>query len=225
MQEYTLVEIVSLFIDYYRYKQLQNIFQGRLGGPPIIPPEDQQEGQPPHLSPFYSSEIASMEDSGYWYHMENRESHLKMNVLATMVHCVQLFIFVYGNMMLLFHVHNCLDKASELVTIMLVLLLLGFFSYLKVIFLAILIILCIPYIIIVAMRMNTPDQEPASQVSLDHLPIRLYGELRTVFLEKEEEHETECTICKLDYEVEDKLVVLPCSDKHFFHEECIKRWL
>lgn len=34
-----------------------------------------------------------------------------------------------------------------------------------------------------------------------------------------------CTICSLDYEEHDKIIVLPCNLTHFFHEKCIGKWL
>ena len=32
-------------------------------------------------------------------------------------------------------------------------------------------------------------------------------------------------ICRLEYEEDDDIVILKCSEKHYFHEECIKKWL
>jgi len=34
-----------------------------------------------------------------------------------------------------------------------------------------------------------------------------------------------CCICMLQYEVEDKVKVLPCNKKHVFHNNCIDKWL
>jgi hypothetical protein len=38
----------------------------------------------------------------------------------------------------------------------------------------------------------------------------------------ENANETECSICKSDFEGNDHVMLLSC--KHFFHESCIKRW-
>jgi len=35
----------------------------------------------------------------------------------------------------------------------------------------------------------------------------------------------ECVICLVDYQVKDKIVTLKCNPGHYFHEECIKKWL
>lgn len=35
----------------------------------------------------------------------------------------------------------------------------------------------------------------------------------------------ECAICKTDFEGEDRITILPCEGRHFFHDECIDKWL
>lgn len=34
-----------------------------------------------------------------------------------------------------------------------------------------------------------------------------------------------CNICQDTYEDDDSIVMLPCSDLHHFHEDCIKKWV
>jgi hypothetical protein len=34
-----------------------------------------------------------------------------------------------------------------------------------------------------------------------------------------------CTVCMCEFEGYQIVTVLPCSDKHIFHTECIKEWL
>ncbi|CAG9314135.1 unnamed protein product [Blepharisma stoltei] len=34
-----------------------------------------------------------------------------------------------------------------------------------------------------------------------------------------------CSICAIDYEENDKIIILPCNIRHFFHEKCINKWL
>lgn len=58
-------------------------------------------------------------------------------------------------------------------------LIIGYFQYLKPIFIAIAICLCLPYIIFIAFRMNHMDLEPAEQVILDNLVVKSYGELKS----------------------------------------------
>ena len=39
------------------------------------------------------------------------------------------------------------------------------------------------------------------------------------------EHTGVCSICLLDIDLGDNIIVLNCSNKHFFHTDCIKKWL
>lgn len=36
---------------------------------------------------------------------------------------------------------------------------------------------------------------------------------------------TMCVICSENVEIGDKIIVLKCDDRHFFHTECISVWL
>ena len=38
-------------------------------------------------------------------------------------------------------------------------------------------------------------------------------------------HTGTCSICLIDIEVGDSIIILSCSDLHFFHYDCIKKWL
>ena len=34
-----------------------------------------------------------------------------------------------------------------------------------------------------------------------------------------------CPICMVDFAESDEITPLPCDEKHYFHNECIKLWL
>lgn len=34
-----------------------------------------------------------------------------------------------------------------------------------------------------------------------------------------------CSICMMNFDTSDRVIILPCSDKHMFHELCIRGWL
>ena len=38
-------------------------------------------------------------------------------------------------------------------------------------------------------------------------------------------HIDECSICLREISLGDAIIILGCSDKHFFHEQCIIKWL
>ncbi|CAI2374025.1 unnamed protein product [Moneuplotes crassus] len=56
---------------------------------------------------------------------------------------------------------------------------------------------------------------------------RIFNRLvRKIFQSPDDkEEETECTICLEAFVPGCKVVVLPCDDRHFFHEPCLSRWL
>ncbi|KAL4449089.1 hypothetical protein ABPG74_021081 [Tetrahymena malaccensis] len=37
--------------------------------------------------------------------------------------------------------------------------------------------------------------------------------------------DTECTICRMDYVIDEEITILPCNDLHHFHKDCIMSWL
>lgn len=37
--------------------------------------------------------------------------------------------------------------------------------------------------------------------------------------------EVECCICFLEYEVDDVVAKLDCSERHVFHKECLSQWI
>lgn len=41
----------------------------------------------------------------------------------------------------------------------------------------------------------------------------------------EEHNNTLCVICSENIEIGDKIIILKCDGRHFFHSECIKMWL
>ncbi|KAL4486693.1 hypothetical protein ABPG72_022168 [Tetrahymena utriculariae] len=37
--------------------------------------------------------------------------------------------------------------------------------------------------------------------------------------------DTECTICRMDYVIDEEITILPCNELHHFHKDCIMSWL
>ena len=63
----------------------------------------------------------------------------------------------------------------------------------------------------------------ATQTPID---TKILKSLKSVkYGKKNENHEDECLICMVSYEENDDIIYLPCHEKHFFHADCIKKWL
>ena len=68
--------------------------------------------------------------------------------------------------------------------------------------------------------MDEEGPQPTSPECIRTLPRHVYNEnltLSNTLINKD------CTVCKDDYKVGEKLIELPC--KHTFHEDCILPWL
>ena len=48
---------------------------------------------------------------------------------------------------------------------------------------------------------------------------------RTPFDPNKFTYENQCKICLMDYEPEDELTQLKCDERHYFHSDCIIRWI
>lgn len=48
---------------------------------------------------------------------------------------------------------------------------------------------------------------------------------RTPFDPNKFKFENECKICLMEYEAEDEITQLKCDERHYFHSDCIIRWI
>ncbi|KAI4367969.1 hypothetical protein MLD38_016590 [Melastoma candidum] len=60
---------------------------------------------------------------------------------------------------------------------------------------------------------------PAPTEAVESLPLKSYTKLNN----NQNEETTQCYICLLEYEDGDSMRILPCN--HFFHQNCVDRWL
>jgi Ring finger domain len=113
---------------------------------------------------------------------------------------------------------DCLDEAPAISIVTLVNLILGYLYLLAPALLLISICACLPVAIVFVMLISGISQHPASENMLTQLlPIE--------FDPQEHVGESNCTICAVEYVPKDKIIIMQCDPRHFFHEECIKKWL
>jgi len=77
--------------------------------------------------------------------------------------------------------------------------------------------LCLPLVLVAVLVFQRPNQIPASRAEITSLPVQRYS--------NDIPGNKECVICMSEYAINQKIIQLPCSPLHHFHEECIKDWL
>ena len=113
---------------------------------------------------------------------------------------------------------ECYDNAPALTALTFANIILGYLYLLGPTLLLISICACLPVAIIFVMFISGTSQIPASENMLNQL--------------KSEEYDADihkgdlaCTICAMEYIEKEKIIIMQCDTRHFFHEDCIKKWL
>jgi len=79
-------------------------------------------------------------------------------------------------------------------------------------------VILVPVYIIMLRRHRRPNWIPAPPAFIKDL-------VRTKFNTVANPAQEMCPICMLDFQESDEIVPLPCDEKHYFHQNCIKAWL
>ncbi|CAF4649211.1 unnamed protein product [Rotaria sp. Silwood1] len=64
---------------------------------------------------------------------------------------------------------------------------------------------------------TSSENPPSSPGTIDALPMVVFDQASDQF------NQTECTICQVDYQANEKVKKLPCG--HIFHDSCVAQWL
>ena len=113
---------------------------------------------------------------------------------------------------------DCYEEAPLMAVLCTVYLMAGYGYAVIPLVLLVSVCLCLPVLIVVIMFIANPSQSPAGGELLKSLKgVR--------FDEKTHKEQTACAICACDFEQEHLVIVLKCDSRHFFHEDCIKKWL
>ena len=78
------------------------------------------------------------------------------------------------------------------------------------------------------LRRNVAESEANSQMEVQFRRIyenSTFNEREFTEDEKRKESSKACAVCLCEFEVGEKVCVLPCDDGHIFHTACIKQWL
>lgn len=113
---------------------------------------------------------------------------------------------------------DCYDEAPAITALTFANLILGYLYLLGPALLIVSICACLPVAIIFVMFISGGSQLPASEDMLNQLKSENYDPAC-------HKGDPTCTICAVEYELEEKVVLMQCDSRHFFHEDCIKKWL
>ncbi len=62
-------------------------------------------------------------------------------------------------------------------------------------------------------------------MSDDQVPEVIAGLNRQYFDPEVFKFENQCKICLMEYEKDDEITKLKCDERHYFHTECIIKWI
>ena len=77
--------------------------------------------------------------------------------------------------------------------------------------------------------MNGPSVSQKIEPKMEEIKAvianRLKQQFTTAYYKPDFVDEFECDICCVDFVKYDAISILPCSDKHIFHDDCIDAWI
>jgi hypothetical protein len=76
----------------------------------------------------------------------------------------------------------------------------------------------LPFLILVIIFFLDPGQTPANEDLLKSLKEEKFNP-------EVHKEQSSCAICACDFEPTHSVIVLSCDPRHFFHQDCIKKWL
>ena len=126
---------------------------------------------------------------------------------------------IYGNILFFSKDNNCnkVEDSKMLYSMMLILLIFGYFQ--MAVYL--LIIILLPIIIYQQRHQNRGPNDISEQA----IPEVLKSLTKLKFNQDQFTKENQCSICFLEYNADDDVTQLICDPKHYFHSDCIEDWI
>ena len=151
---------------------------------------------------------------------------LMFDIFASLVY---FFWFIYGISLIMFKpdvFQVGISKNTYVIYFLTLLVLFGFFQFSRLIFFVIMFIFfypCFSYIIYTNYNSIYNRMVTNHRIAMDLTPM-IYKDF--IIKTKENiENVNMCIICTEEFKGNDEIVVLKCSTKHVFHENCIKQWI
>lgn len=114
------------------------------------------------------------------------------------------------------------DYTRRLVTFLLVLIIFSYFYFLYC--------CCVSSVVCCFCILFITDRDRHDDIGGGMRRVPMVQALKSVTMKKHSEIAAEnkmdsCVICFEDYKPNDKTAIANCSEKHYFHEKCLKDWL
>jgi len=120
------------------------------------------------------------------------------------------------------HCRDTNDYTRRLVTFLLVLIIISYFYFLYCI--------CVSSVIFCFCTLFVLDRDREDGLGGRMNRVPMVQALKSVTMKKHSEIAAEhkmdsCVICFEEYKPDDKTAIANCSEKHYFHAECLKNWM
>eukprot|EP01017_Pseudomicrothorax_dubius_P051192 TRINITY_DN9810_c0_g1_i2.p1 TRINITY_DN9810_c0_g1~~TRINITY_DN9810_c0_g1_i2.p1 ORF type:complete len:169 (+),score=18.17 TRINITY_DN9810_c0_g1_i2:64-570(+) len=129
-------------------------------------------------------------------------------------------IFLFGNVYYFDTSSDCREVTPDLARVVLIFLILGYLYIGFPIVFFLLVCFCLPILLGVWIWILRRRKNRETEFLLRRLRETTFEPPAN-----SENASDECTICLLPFNRGEKIVTLPCAGSHFFHTECIKKWV
>ena len=158
----------------------------------------------------------------YNFHLRlNREAEKFLIFLTYVRHLNQflyLILFLWGCFLMTMKHSNCADVCPFMHSLCMILLLISLLYIFLPLIILISICFCIPCLLISSFFFCP---KPVRSIEKDFIK-KLE---RKEFNKHEFTEHDECIICRSTFVKREKIIILPCNKKHYFHASCVQKWL
>lgn len=178
---------------------------------------------------FFSSGFEGRDLINFLNNLDNYNFHLRLNHKAEksfvfltyfrhMNQFMYLMLFLWGCFLITMKNTNCPILCPKLNSFIVILLFLSLIYIFLPLFILICVCFCVPCLLISSLFCAPRTKESIEKDLLKKLE-------KKEFNKKEFQEHEECIICRANFIKNDKIVILPCSRKHYFHQVCVEKWL
>jgi len=178
---------------------------------------------------FLSGSFEASDLIQFLNNLDNYNFHLRLNheaekgfiFMTYLRHMNQFFylmLFLWGCFLLTMRNSNCAMICPNMQSFSLILLVISLLYIFMPLFLLISICFCIPCLLISSLFCGP---KPIKSIEKDFVKKLERKEFTSV----EFTDHDDCVICRGSFVKKDKVIVLPCNRKHYFHEGCVEKWL